>query len=458
MKIKNRSRQKLSGNLRFQALVILDQVLNQQAYSNVVLDRFLSESKLSPLDNQLLVRLVYGVIQRKLSLEYYLSKFTKLDKLEDWVKILLLLSIYQIDYLDRIPDHAVVHEAVKIGKIQGHQGVGNLINGVLRSYLRQSRPDLNEIQDRETYLSIKYSIPADLIQKLSQQLKADEVEPFLASLLETPYLSVRINASLTYRDQVIDLLEKEGFQLEASDLSPFGIRILEGDIFESEAFQAGLITVQDESSMLVGQIGQLEGDEAVLDACAAPGGKTTHIASYLDEGHVLALDISQAKLQKVIDHSQRMKLSDRITCQVMDARKFELSSGRKFDKIFIDAPCSGLGLMRRKPEIKYHDHNDIYQTLSQIQLELLSHLYQFLKPGGILIYSTCTLTLEENEQVLETFLKRYQDMTIDPIAREEVNHPEIITEEGFIRIWPHQTRTDGFFISRLIKENQVSDE
>lgn len=450
MRIKKSSQKLLKNNPRFQAVLLLEKILIQGGYSNVLLNKQLGQNYLTGPDKTLLVQLVYGVIQHWRTLEYYLSPYLKDRKLDDWVRLLLDVSVFQLEYLDRIPTHAVVNEAVKIAKIQGHQGLANFVNGVLRNYLRKGKARL-EALDPAQRLSIQYSIDPSIIEVLADLLNPTELENFLASLLVQPALSLRINPKKGTRQQIMDDLAEEGIQTQVSSLSPYGIKVLSGDIFLSHAFEQGLVTVQDESSMLVAPLGQLTGQEIVLDPCSAPGGKATHIASLLDTGHLTALDISAHKLALVEQNAVRLGLKSLIDCQVADGRKFYPPEGLMYDRIYLDAPCSGLGLMRRKPEIKYHQIDDIVSELSRIQAELIDHLAQFLKPGGIFIYSTCTLTRAENERIIEEFLAKHDEFEIIPIDPDEVPLENFITAEGFVRIWPHISETDGFFIARLTK-------
>lgn len=453
MRTRQKSEQKFANNLRWHALKILDQIEHKQQYSNIIVDRFLQDSPLSDQDNRLLVKIVYGVIQRRYTLNFYLTPFIKSKKVDKWVETLLRMSIYQFVYLDRIPSHAVVNEAVSIAKTNGHQGLGNFVNGVLRSFLRSQRPSFTEISDISERLSIQHSVEQWIVDRLLEIKSLEETEGILASLIEEPYVSARVNGSLNERSQLLVDLTEEGFEVEESPLSPFGIRCLKGNLIYSKAFADGRLTIQDESSMLVAPIGQLQGHEIVLDACSAPGGKATHIASYLNDGHLTALDISESKLKKVSEHLQRMDLEDKVTLHVSDATKFNPKNDVLYDIIYLDAPCSGLGLMRRKPEIKYQKTQDDVLGLAKIQSDLLDHMASLLKVGGKLIYSTCTVTEEENEQVLEAFIQRFPNFSIDNLIEEDHVPSDIVTNHGQIRIWPNQYHTDGFFISRLIKNN-----
>ncbi|MBG9979796.1 16S rRNA (cytosine(967)-C(5))-methyltransferase RsmB [Facklamia sp. DSM 111018] len=451
MKIKNKSKRLLKNNLRWDMLILLDQIDHHGEYSNHVIDQFMVESPKSLQDRNLIVKVVYGSVQRRMTLDYYLKDLLEDKTVEDWIQSLLRLSVYQLVYLDRIPEHAVVHEAVEIAKINGHQGLAKFVNAILRQFLRKKLPSFDQITDLYERLSIKYSIQKWMVEYFSQFLELEQLEEFLSSLNNQSYLSARLTLPKEQREELVQALMEEGFQVEKSSVAPEGIRSTNRNLIHSTAFQQGKLTIQDESSMLVAPLGLIQGDEEVLDACAAPGGKATHIASLLSEGHLTALDISARKLKILADHAERMGLSDRISLKAMDALKFEGLSQKLFDVIYLDAPCSGLGLMRRKPEIKYVKTMADIQSLSRIQSDLLNHLSTLLKPGGYLIYSTCTLSVEENENKIESFVEEHTHFEVDEINPEEILDDSLITDKGYIRIWPHDHGTDGFFICRLKK-------
>lgn len=451
MKTKDRAQKSLASNPRWQALLILHQVEYEGGYSNDLINQTLSQAQLSDLDQNLMVQLVYGVIQRRYSLDYYLAPFIQGKKIDTWVESLLRMTIYQLVYLDRIPDHAAINEAVEIAKLNGHKGLGSFVNAVLRNFQRQPLQDPAEIRDDSQRLAVTYSIQPWIVDLLKQELADQELEVLLASLLEDPVVATRVQAGPDQRAQLMDQLQEEGFQVEASPMSPWGIRVLEGNPIHSPLYEAGALTIQDESSMLVAPLGKLEADHYVLDACAAPGGKATHIAQYLAQGRLDALDISVAKLGRVKDHAQRLGLADRIEYFHGDASNFEPKNGQLYDRIYLDAPCSGLGLMRRKPEIKYNKQVADLANLQTIQLAILNNVCQYLKVGGYLIYSTCTLTSQENEAVIDHFLAQHQDYRLDPILPEELLLTDLINDQGQVRVWPHHYHTDGFFICRLVK-------
>lgn len=457
MKIKQRAKNKLANSPRFCALQCIYAVEYEQEYSNYVVNRVLKDNVLTQQDSRLFVQLVYGVIQRKLTLDAQLQPFVKQKKIELWVQSLLRLSVYQIVYLDRIPDHAVVNEAVEIAKLNGHEGIGKMVNAILRNVLRQKENNLPLEEDTIDQLEIAYSMPKWLIHKLLEWLEGDLVrlKQLLESLVQEPFLSVRIVGALHQKQEIINQLLQEGVHVEESPLSEYGLRIVSGDVFSTTVFQQGKLTVQDESSMLVVPLGHLDGKEQVLDACAAPGGKATHIAQLLTSGHLTALDISAKKLHTVQEHLQRMGLQEKVSLFVSDASKYMPKNLVLYDTIYIDAPCSGLGLMRRKPEIKYQKKAEDITALSHIQNSILEHVSSLLKPGGTLVYSTCTLSPQENQQVIQHFLAANPTFKIDPIVADGKLQSSSITTEGFVQIWPDQYQTDGFFIARLKKHNSV---
>lgn len=451
LKIKAISKKKLQNNLRWHALVLLDKVENKAEYSNIVIGNFIKETEFDERDRRLIVQIVYGVIQNRYSLDFYMENIIKGKKIDKWILSLLRMSLYQMLYLDRIPEYAVVNEAVLIAKTNGHRQLGNFVNALLRKFMREDKRQFSEIETINERLGIQYSIDLWIVDYLLKYLEPERVETLLKSVQEEAYISARINPAITNRKEVIDELESEGYSVSESKLSQDGIRSLEGNLVDSKAFHEGRITIQDESSMLVARIGQIQGDENILDACSAPGGKATHIAGLLKTGHLTALDISEYKLKLVEDHLERMGLSKLATLIAINANEFKPTEGQLYDIIFLDAPCSGLGLIRRKPEIKYQKSIEDVHNLVDIQKELITNMAKLLKVGGKLIYSTCTITYEENEDLVDWFLSHHPEFDRDSISTEENIAEDIITDRGEVRIFPHQYHTDGFFISRMIK-------
>ena len=424
------------------ALAVLEDVFVNQAYSNIALNKHLKGSQLSAADKGLVTEIVYGTVARKLTLEWYLSHFIQdRDKLDNWLYVLLLMSAYQVRFLDKVPDHAVVNEAVEIAKSR-KKGSEKLVNAVLRRILREGWPDVATIKRKNKRDSIAYSLPVWLVSKLKEEYGEERAQGIFDSLL------VRNKASI----RVTDLRRKEEIKavLEASD-SPLAVSGLvkeQGHFAGHDLFSEGAITIQDESSQLVAPTLDLQGDEQVLDACAAPGGKTAHMASCLTSGMVTALDLYDHKLDLIQENAQRLGVADRVQTQKLDARKVhEFFEKDSFDKILVDAPCSGIGLLRRKPDIKYNKETADFTSLQEIQLEILGSVCQTLRKGGIITYSTCTIVSEENFQVVEAFLESHPEFEQVKLEHECKD----ILKDGCILITPELYGSDGFFISQFRK-------
>ncbi len=445
---------KILHSVRYLAMEILEAIETEGAYSNILLNATIEKEKLDAKDAGLLTTLVYGVTQRKLTIDYGLEPYIRSPKkLENWVKNLIRLSVYQMVYLDKVPDHAVLFEAVEIAKIKGHVGISKLVNGILRNVQRNGLKDWQQIENPTQRISIGASVPEWLVKKFVAERGLEKTEALFFSLLTAPYISIRVqNASEL--NKVIEDLESSGIQVEKSPLSPVGLRVLSGKIVDSPLFKDGTITIQDESSQLVALLGSLKPVDYVLDACAAPGGKTAHIASFIDSGLVHALDIYDHKIRLVRENAKRLQVSEKIKTHILDAKNAEETFEKDtFDKIFVDAPCSGLGLMRRKPEIKYGLTPNTFNQLQKEQLEILNAVVPLLKKGGRLVYSTCTLAKEENQEVVKRFLSGHSNMQSLAIDGEDYNLPsQVITAEGMVEISPEQFGTDGFFICIMEKK------
>lgn len=444
----------LKNSSRFIAVAILEKIEKNQSFSNLLLNDAVKKHDLSDQDRGLLTELIYGVIQNKLLLDYQLEPFIKNPKkVENWVTQLLRLSLYQMTQLDKVPTHAIVNEAVRIAKHRGHKGISGFVNGVLRSIDRQGVRSPEDITDPVTHLSIKYSYPKWIIELLIEEVGKEETEKIAQSLSKRAKVSLRVNTALKPIDEVIDQLTHEGFEVRKSKVARDGLVCENGLPVQSDLFKNGTITVQDESSMLVAEAMQISGSDRILDACAAPGGKTTHMATYLNssKGSIVALDISKNKLNKVIENAERLGVSEYIETKALDARKSgDVFDVQSFDKILVDAPCSGLGLMRRKPDIRYQKSIDDIYSLQKVQLDILHNVAPLLKKGGRLLYSTCTITVKENNEVIEAFLREHPDFIIEPVHTH--NGTVELSQEGFVNLYPHYFDTDGFFIANLIKQ------
>jgi 16S rRNA (cytosine967-C5)-methyltransferase len=441
-------------NVRETAMDLLESIEKNQSYSNLLLHHSIEKNQLPKKDIGLLTELTYGTLQRRLALDYFLKPFIKnTKKLESWVLHLLRLTLYQMVYLDKIPDRAAIFEAVEIAKKRGHKGIASLVNGVLRSIQREGLPSLEEIVDPIERLSIETSHPEWLVKRWVSQFGFARTEEMVEMNVTAPLQTARVNLTKITRDDCIALLEEESFQIEKSPIIPEAIRSLKGNLANSQAFKQGYLTIQDESSMLVSYALGVKEHEKVLDACAAPGGKSTHIAEKMDNnGEVISLDLHEHKVKLINDNARRLGLKT-IQTFAMDARiSGEKFSQESFDRILLDAPCSGLGVMRRKPDLKYTKHEEDINRLSGIQHNLLTAVAPLLKKGGILVYSTCTVDKEENEKTVQLFLQENPQFEGDDLFKNRM--PEAVQPliTGFeLQIFPQDFGSDGFYMAVLRK-------
>lgn len=433
---------KWKNTARGQALMVLEEVFQEGAYSNIALNKQLKTSTLSDQDKGLVTELVYGTVARKMTLEWLLAHYIEdRDKLQSWVYDLLLLSLYQLSYLDKIPAHAVVNSAVDLAKERGHgRGAEKLVNGVLRKIIRDPLPDPNSIKRVNKRYSILYSLPVWLVKKLIDQYGEKRAVKIFESLFVRNKASVRV----INPDHITEIAEKTG--AEPSQLSSVGLTKPSGVFAATDYFKTGQITIQDETSQLVAPALDIQGDDLILDACAAPGGKTVHMASYLTTGTITALDLYDHKLGLIRDNAERLGLSDKIQTYKLDASLVAQHFPKDhFDKILVDAPCSGIGLIRRKPDIKYNKELQDFSSLQETQLEILASVCQTLKKGGIMVYSTCTIVPEENQEVVAKFLASHPNF-----EQVELEHKQKdIVLDGCLLITPEQYGTDGFFIAKF---------
>lgn len=431
-------------NARYMALEVLDNVLNNGAYSNAEINKAIKSTHLNHKDIGLMTNIVYGVLQNKLTIEFYLQPYLKKKKLDPWVKILLIMSIYQFEYLDKVPERAVIFESVEVAKIKGNRGISGFVNAILRNYQRLGHQSLDIIQDKPDRLSVEYSVPIWFVNKLQEQLGDSKCRRILDSLNQPAHLSIRVNTKKISRAELLDSLLENGIDAQESKVSPYGITTTDSRILQIPAFKKGYYTIQDESSMLVAPALQIEKNSKVLDACAAPGGKTTHIASFLDSkvgGNVLSLDVYDHKVKLIEENAKRLGETDVVTAMKLDATEVD-SLDEKFDRILVDAPCSGLGLLRRKPEMRYTRQPEDILELQSIQKNILNSVSNQLTVGGVLVYSTCTIVDEENSDVVKDFLENHKDFELITVATDMDNN-----QDKMVKLYPDDRQTDGFFIS-----------
>jgi 16S rRNA (cytosine967-C5)-methyltransferase len=439
-------------NVREVALYLLESIDKNQAYSNLLLNDAIEKNKIDKKDIGLLTELVYGTLQRKLTLDYFLKPFIKNSrKLEGWVLQLLRLTLYQMVYLDRIPERAAIYEAVEIAKRRGHKGIAGVVNGVLRSVQREGLPTLDSIEDPSVRLAIETSHPEWLVKRWVSQLGLEKTREMCELNLTAPLQTARVNVTRISVEDCLKLLEEEGFAAEPSPIIPEAIKCLRGNLAASTPYKYGMLTIQDESSMLAAYALGAEKEESILDACAAPGGKSTHIAEKLDNsGKVISLDLHEHKVKLIMDNASRLGLEN-IEAKSLDSRTVqEHFEKESFDRILLDAPCSGLGVMRRKPDMKYTKKEEDLTRLQEIQLSLLEAVAPLVKKGGTLVYSTCTVDREENQETVKLFLQKQAEYIGDTSLAErmpEAVRPLIHNFE--LQILPQDFGSDGFYIACL---------
>lgn len=441
------------GNVRDAALSILLAIDKNQAYSNLLLHETIKRHKIEAKDRALLTEITYGTLQYKMTLDYYLEPFVR-GKLDHWVRWLLRLSLYQMHYLTRIPPHAAVNEAVEIAKRRGHQGIASTVNGTLRSILRQGVPSLEDIKDPIERLAIETSHPNWLVERFVGNYGVDVATEMLHENNMSPVQTVRVNTTKATVAEAIASLEAEGLTAKQSDMMPECLHVTDGQPARTQTFKDGLITIQDESSMIPANVLNPTPGMRVLDMCAAPGGKTTHLAEKMNnEGSILATDLHPHKLDLIDHNTQRLGLEIVQTAPIDGRKAPEFLQVESFDAVLVDAPCSGLGVIRRKPDIKYTKREEDLENLQKIQLSLLDAAAKVLKQEGKLVYSTCTVDQQENEGTVEAFLSEHPEM--EAIQLESL--PTKLAEKqanGMLQVFPQDFGSDGFFVAAFRKKGE----
>lgn len=434
-------------NVREAALNSLIKCVSSDKFSNLELDSAIKKHDFSSSDKAFFTTLVYGVIEKKLTLDYVIGHFSSkpIDKIEDKLLHILRLGAYQIIYLDRTPDSAAVNESVELAKKHTHNGTSGFVNGILRNISRNKNalPLPDRAADPMGYLSVKYSCPIWLCRKWCEDYGEEKAERLLCSVNVNPPITLRVNTLKTTRDELIAELNEKGIEAEKTPYSENGIKLTQGvAVSELEALSDGRCFVQDEASQLCVAALGAKGGETVIDTCSCPGGKSFGIGMDMhNEGRLISLDLHESKLSLVKSGAMRLGIS------ILDASVHNGSSPKeeligKADRVLTDAPCSGLGVIAKKPDLRYKSPDDI-SRLPEIQYKILTSSSKYVKNGGILVYSTCTLNKDENEGVVERFLKENSDFSLCcegmPFGK------------AMLTLFPDEHNTDGFFIAKLRK-------
>jgi len=435
-------------NARETALRVLVSCRTNHAWADAALKAQISKDGLIGADAALCSRIVYGVMQNRMLLDYYIGAYCsqKPDHLQPPLLDILRIGAYQILYLDKVPDSAAVNEAVNLAKLAKRGQAAGLVNAVLRkiSKNKESLPAIPE-RDFEKYLSIKYSHPKWLVKRLGAILGSQETESFLAANNEIAPMTVQVNPLKTTKEALAAELEEIGVRVKEHDWVPGCMELLgTGDLTALQAFKDGKFLVQDPAASLVSVVADIQPGQEVLDVCAAPGGKSFSAAFCMkDQGTIQSCDLHENKLIRIRESAERLGIGC-IKTTAADGRKQNPDWISKFDTVLVDAPCSGLGIIRKKPDTRYKKADDLF-TLPVIQTAILENAATYVKPGGTLIYSTCTILPEENEQVVTAFLAEHTEFSL-----ERFSLPQPIGEtDGYLTLWPQRHNTDGFYICRM---------
>lgn len=443
------------NNSREIAMEILVDINKNQAYSNKSIDRHLNKS-ISSQDENLIRELVYGVLENKIYMDYILSKASsiKIKKIHFQIIEILRTAIYQIVFMDRIPESAAVNEAVKLAKKYGHKGTIGFVNGVLRSIVREKEKFMKiDTKDMVKYMSIRYSYQEYMVKRWIDEFGVEFTESLCKSNNEKPFLNIRVNTLKTSKEKLMERLNDQGYNAyEAKYASDCIIVKNPIRITEIDEFKDGFFTIQDESSILVGQIINPKEDSLVLDICAAPGGKSTHLAQLMNNtGKVISRDIYDHKIDLIKENAIRLGIKN-IESQLYDALTLDEEYKDKVDYCLLDAPCSGLGLIRRKPEIKFNRSEEDIDDLIELQKKIINIAKQYVKVGGTLVYSTCTIENKENILLIKEFLKENNNFELTSLEDNFHNTEDLETlDQGYIQLYPNIHGTDGFFIAKMIR-------
>ena len=445
-----------STNPRQAACSVLLRIHKEGCYADQLMDRELTKGNLSGPDRGLFAELVFGVLRRQGTLDHILSGLLTqpLARQEPQVLIFLRLGLYQLLYLDRIPESAAVNETVNLAK-QILPRASGLVNGVLRNYLRHKEsvtyPD--PVAAPAASIAARHSQPAWLVKLWFSQIGEAQTELLAEASSCQPPLTLRANTLLTTRDELLGKFAANGISASPCRFSPCGI-LVEGrhHIPGLPGFREGLFAVQDEASQMAGILLAPQPGDRVLDTCAAPGGKATHLAQMMDNrGELLAMDNSGSKLPLILEAAQRLGISI-LRTRAADLLQSGAFPADAFDRVLLDAPCSGLGVIRRNPEAKWRVTAEDVTRLATVQKVMLKNAIRMLKPGGVLVYSTCSTTVEENEAVVGDFLSRHPHCVLENLNEIFPEYRELFTEEGMFRAWPHRYGMDGFFSARIRKK------
>jgi len=435
---------------RYEALHILMRVERDRAFADIALEHALERARLDPRDASLCTEIVYGTLRWRRHLDWRLVPHLNrpLAKLDPWVRVLLRLTLYQLVFLDRVPRWAAVDEAVSVARLKSRvPGPAEFVNAVLRSFTRTPAPPRLPADPIEA-ASIRCSFPDWMAARWITRYGPDEAERLMAALNERPLVTIRANSLRISREELAARLRDEELaETDPTPLAPEGLTVRRGAVGRWAAFASGWCSIQDEASMLIGRLLDPQPGELVADACAAPGTKTTHLAQLMgNRGRIVAMDPNAARLRLLGQAATRLGVS------IVETHTGGVAavSGRwkkRCDRVLVDAPCSNLGVLRRNPDVKWKREEADLGRLAEKQQSILTAAAGLAKPGGRLVYATCSLEPEENDDVVRAFLDAHADWRVDA----PTDFPVAPDAGGVIRCLPHVHGTDGFTAVRLVR-------
>ncbi len=436
--------------------------VHRGAFADVALDRVLRRAELSNLDRRLVTELVYGSVRQQRCLDALIDQLGKKPAHQQPpdLRSILHLGLYQLRYLSQIPAAAAVHSTVELAKHNRLAGLVGFVNGLLRQYSRLaagSEDPLRLPSDPVERLGSFYSFPDWIVEVWLKQLDIAETEQLCTRLNQPPQIDLRVNPLRANVEMVEAAMHGAGVLVERVPPLPQALRLVShaGPIPSLPGFHQGWWTVQDSSAQLVSHLLNPQPGDVVIDACAAPGGKTTHLAELMgDKGQVWACDRAASRLKKLKENIARLQLKSIQTC-VEDSRNLPAFVNQA-DYVLLDAPCSGLGTLHRHADARWRQNPQSVQELSHLQDQLLAQATTWVKPWGVLVYSTCTLHPAENEAVVQRFLNQYPGWQVQP---PDSSSPLVAftTPEGWVKVWPHRHSMDGFFMVRLSRSASFRD-
>jgi 16S rRNA (cytosine967-C5)-methyltransferase len=440
------------------SLDILNRVEESDRHPDVLLtDSFKQYRHLTSLDRAFLTELTYGVLRWRARLDWIIRHFAKipLEKIESEMLNTLRLGLYQIFFLTKTPASAAVNESVELAKKIRGKGGGGFVNAVLRSAIREketiSYPD--ERQDPALHIAIIQSHPLWLVQRWIDELGVEETLKICVANNRIPALTLRTNVLKIRREELIEKFRAKGFISAPAPFSDDGVLLKDGPPTSELPFlKEGLFAIQNEASQLISLILDPRPGESILDACAAPGGKTTHIGQRMENlGEIYAFDLRQEKLKQIEEGSKRLGIKIVRTKIGNAVNSLPLPGEMKFDRVLADVPCSGFGTVRRNPDLKWRKEREDLERLSQLQFSILKNLAGYVRGGGLLVYSTCTVFHEENEDVVERFLSKHRVFQLDSLVEILPKKCHVFIKNGYFKTFPPEGELDGFFAARLRK-------